>query len=58
MPTNRTSRMRLFALALPLLAFLLAGCASQFPSLYPPDPVTSEGGSTRTSTTSSSSSRS
>jgi cytochrome c oxidase subunit II len=48
MPTNRTSRMRLFALALPLLAFLFAGCASQFPSLYPPDPVTTEGGSIRT----------
>ena len=47
MPTTRKPRTRLLALALPLLAFLLAGCASQIPGLYPPDPVTTEGASVR-----------
>ena len=48
MPTTRKTRTRLAALALPLLALLVAGCASQIPGLYPPQDVTTQAGSVRT----------
>jgi cytochrome c oxidase subunit II len=43
MPLTRKTPPRLVSLALPLVAFLLAGCAA----LYPPQDVTSEGAATR-----------
>ena len=43
MPTTRNKATRLAALALPLLALLVAGCASQVPGLYPPQAVTEQG---------------
>ena len=43
MPTTRKKATRLAALALPLLALLLAGCA-QIQGLYPPKAVTEQGG--------------
>ena len=43
MPTTRNKATRLAALALPLMALLVAGCASQVPGLYPPQAVTEQG---------------
>jgi len=47
MPTTRKKPPRLAAIGLPLLALLIAGCASQVPSLYPPQDVTTQGAATR-----------
>ena len=47
MPMSRKKWTRLVILALPLLALLLAGCASQVPGLYPPQDVTQQAGTVR-----------
>ncbi len=47
MPTTRKKPPRLATIGLPLLALLVAGCASQVPALYPPQDVTSQGAATR-----------
>ena len=47
MPTTRKKLPRLAAIALPLIALLVAGCASQIPALYPPQDVTSQAATTR-----------